>query len=182
MSTAPTAVSDSIAAPGIFTGDDMALTPRRGPLQRAGRIARRQPLGVIGLFVILALVLTAVFAPLLAPYDPTSTQFKSLRKPNATNFFGTDDKGRDIFSRVIHGSRTSLEVGIIATVVGVVGGAVVGLLSGYFGGWTDTIIQRVMDALMAFPVLILALIMIAVVGSSIRNLMVVVGILSLIHI
>jgi peptide/nickel transport system permease protein len=133
-------------------------------------------LGVLGLAVILMLVLTAVFAPVLAPYDPTSTQFRSLRKPNAVNYFGTDDKGRDIFSRVIHGSRTSLEVGIIATAVGVIGGTLVGLFSGYFGGWTDTIIQRVMDALMAFPVLILALIMIAVVGSSIRNLMVVVGI------
>ena len=154
----------------------LAVVRRRGGWRRARRLMRSQPLGTAGLIIIAMLVLMAVFAPLVAPYDPTSTEFRSLRAPSANNWFGTDDKGRDLLSRVIHGSRTSLQVGIIATFVGVVGGTLVGLMSGYFGGWTDTLFQRLMDAMQAFPTLILALIMVAVVGSSIFNLMVVVGI------
>jgi peptide/nickel transport system permease protein len=152
------------------------LVQRPSRRRRILHLLRAQPLGAAGLLVILLLVLTAVFAPLIAPYDPTSTEFRSLRSPNSTNLFGTDDKGRDIFSRVIYGSRTSLKVGIIATAIGVIGGALVGLISGYLGGWSDTIIQRLMDAMMAFPTLILALIMIAVLGTSIVNLMIVVGV------
>lgn len=175
MNLTQSAASDHLLdSPSAFE-EPLVLTAGRSRLQRAGLLARQQPLGAFGLIVIVLLVLTAAFAPLIAPYDPTSTQFSSLQKPNATNYFGTDDKGRDIFSRVVFGSRTSLEVGIIATAVGVIGGTVVGLLSGYFGGWVDTIIQRAMDSLMAFPILILALIMVAVVGSSIRNLMAIVG-------
>lgn len=162
---APTAVPSEIA---------IAL-PGRSRTARLRRLLRSQPLGVFGLLVIVALILIAILAQQVAPYDPTSIQFHNLLRPNAVNWFGTDDKGRDIFSRVIYGSRTSLEVGIIATTVGVVGGTLIGLISGYFGGWIDMAIQRVMDAMQAFPILILALIMIAVVGPSIRNLMVIVG-------
>jgi peptide/nickel transport system permease protein len=154
----------------------MTALPRPSRWRKIRRLVRSQPLGTAGLVIVVVLVLMAIFAPLVAPYDPTSTEFRSLRSPNSTNWFGTDDKGRDIFSRVIYGSRTSLQVGIIATVVGVIGGTLVGLISGYFGGWLDTIFQRVMDAVQSLPVLILALIMVAVVGSSITNLMVVVGI------
>jgi peptide/nickel transport system permease protein len=160
------------AAPIEATG----LIQRPSRRRKALRLMRTQPLGAASLVVIVALVLTAVFAPAIAPYDPTSTEFRSLQSPNGTNLFGTDDKGRDVFSRVIYGSRTSLKVGIIATAIGVIGGALVGLISGYFGGWADTIIQRLVDAMMAFPTLILALIMIAVLGTSIVNLMIVVGI------
>jgi peptide/nickel transport system permease protein len=175
MSVTQPAVSDILSGQRIGDAEPLAHAVDHGRLYRLRKIARKEPLGVFGFVIIVILVLTAVFAPVIAPYDPTSTQFRSLQKPSATNLFGTDDKGRDIFSRVVYGSRTSLEVGIIATTVGVIGGTIVGLLSGYFGGWIDTTIQRVMDSLMAFPILILALIMIAVVGSSIRNLMVVVG-------
>jgi peptide/nickel transport system permease protein len=149
---------------------------RRGPLRHLAIFVQHQPMGTAGLFVVVLLVATAIFAPLIGRYDPTSTQFHTLLHPSAANYFGTDDLGRDVYSRVIFGSRTSLEVGIIATTVGVVGGTLIGLVSGYFGGWIDMIVQRLMDALMAFPLLILALIMIAVVGSSLRNLMAVVGI------
>jgi len=140
------------------------------------RVMRQQPLGVFGAIVIIVLILVAIFADFVAPYDPTDIQFKSIQSPNGTNFFGTDNLGRDIFSRVILGSRTSLEVGIIATVIGTVGGALVGLLSGYFGGVIDMVLQRIMDALLAFPLIILALIMVAVFGNSIEKLMMVVGI------
>lgn len=171
MSTAPTDVAES-AIPTLSLEEPRSV----GRWNKVRRLVLGQPLGSAGLVVILALVLVAVFAPLIAPYDPTSTEGRSLRSPSTTNFFGTDDKGRDVFSRVVYGSRTSLQVGIIATFVGVTGGALVGLLSGYFGGWTDTIFQRLMDSLQAFPTLILALIMVAVVGTSIVNLMIVVGI------
>ena len=163
-------------APSAGPDDVLLQLPRVGKWRVARRLMRSQPLGTAGLVIILVLVFMAIFAPLLAPYDPTSIEGRSLRAPSSEHFFGTDDKGRDVLSRVIHGSRTSLEVGIIATFVGVVGGTLVGLLSGYFGGWIDTIFQRLMDSLQAFPTLILALIMVAVVGSSIVNLMVVVGI------
>jgi peptide/nickel transport system permease protein len=156
--------------------EGLAALPRPGRWRKARRLLRSQPLGTAGLFIVVVLVLMAVFAPLVAPYDPISTEFRSLRPPNSTNWFGTDDKGRDILSRVIYGSRTSLQVGIIATLVGAVGGTLVGLVSGYVGGWTDALFQRLMDALQSFPLLILALIMVAVVGSSITNLMIVVGI------
>lgn len=163
---------DEIAAPAGYD----AIFQRPNRWAKLSRLARSQPLGAAGLVIIILLVLMATFAPVVAPYDPTSTEFRSLRSPNATNIFGTDDKGRDVLSRVIYGSQTSLKVGIIATTIGVLGGALVGLISGYFGSWPDTIIQRIMDAMMAFPTLILALIMIAVLGASIVNLMIVVGI------
>jgi peptide/nickel transport system permease protein len=140
------------------------------------RIARHQPLGVLGAVVIFVLITTSILADIVAPYDPTSTEFSGIQSPNGTNLFGTDDKGRDILSRVIYGSRTSLQVGIIATVIGTTGGLLVGLISGYFGGIVDIMLQRVMDALQAFPLIILALIMVAVFGNSVGKLMVVVGI------
>jgi peptide/nickel transport system permease protein len=145
-------------------------------LTKLGRVARRQPLGVIGAVLIMALILTSILAPFVAPYDPTNTDGTNLQSPNGTYWFGTDDKGRDIFSRVVYGSRTSLQVGLIATLIGTVGGAIVGLTSGYFGGAFDSIMQRFMDALLAFPLIILALIMVAVFGNSISKLMMVVGI------
>jgi peptide/nickel transport system permease protein len=160
----------------LDVGLQEAVAPRPSLGARLRRLLRTQPLGVFGLAVVVLMVLVAIFADLLAPYDPTSTQFENLLSPNWTNLFGTDDKGRDVFSRVVYGSRTSLQVGLIATAVGVLGGVAVGLSSGYFGGWLDSISQRVMDAMLAFPTLILALIMVSVWGSSIHILMVVVGV------
>ncbi|MGH2598469.1 MAG: ABC transporter permease, partial [Dehalococcoidia bacterium] len=168
------ATSQSLTEAAPIEATSLIQRPNRW--RKALRLLRTQPLGAASLVVIVLLVLTAVFAEVIAPYDPTSTEFRSLQSPNGTNLFGTDDKGRDVFSRVIYGSRTSLKVGIIATAIGVIGGALVGLISGYFGGWADTIIQRMVDTMMAFPTLILALIMIAVLGTSIVNLMIVVGI------
>jgi peptide/nickel transport system permease protein len=122
------------------------------------------------------LILTSVFAEQIATADPANTDGRSLQSPNTSYYFGTDDKGRDVFSRVIHGSRTSLKVGIIATSIGTLGGLLVGLFSGYFGGVIDIVLQRMMDTLLAFPALILALIMISAFGNSITNLMIVIGI------
>jgi peptide/nickel transport system permease protein len=149
---------------------------RRSGWSKLGRIARQQPLGVVGLLLILALIVTAIFAGVIAPYDPTSIEQESLQSPNAQHWFGTDDKGRDVFSRVVYGSQVSLKIGLIATLVGSIGGALIGIVSGYFRGTVDMLLQRLMDALQAFPFIILALIMIAVFGTSILKLMIVVGI------
>ena len=166
--TAANIASESLSAVSEF--------PSQRRVRKLSRIARQQPLGVLGALIIVALIVTSALADTVAPYDPTSTEFSGLQSPNGTNLFGTDDKGRDILSRVIHGSRTSLEVGIIATVIGTLGGLLVGLISGYFGGIVDLLLQRVMDALQAFPLIILALIMVAIFGNSVVKLMVVVGI------
>jgi peptide/nickel transport system permease protein len=144
--------------------------------KRVRRLIRTQPLGAFFLLVIVALIVIAVFAPFFATHSPTTTGATNLESPSMDHWFGTDHLGRDIYSRVVHGSRTSLQVGIIATAIGVIGGAFIGLVSGYFGGWLDMFFQRIVDTLMAFPLLILALIMIAVVGPSMRNVMIVVGI------
>lgn len=137
---------------------------------------KQQPLGLLGAFLVLVLIVVAIFADVIAPYGANDIQFSSIESPNSTNWFGTDNLGRDVFSRVVLGSRTSLEVGIIATLIGAVGGMLVGLVSGYFGGIIDMILQRIMDALLAFPLIILALIMVAVFGNSIEKLMLVVGV------
>ncbi|MFN0145267.1 MAG: ABC transporter permease [Dehalococcoidia bacterium] len=158
----------------ILIGQDLVTGPSR--LAKLRRVARQQPLGVLGFAIILFLILTSLLADVVAPFDPTNTDALGLQSPNGTNLFGTDDKGRDILSRVIYGSRTSLQVGIIATLIGTVGGLLVGLLSGYLGGIFDIVLQRVMDALQAFPLIILALIMVAVLGNSVTKLMIVVGI------
>ncbi len=150
--------------------------PGRTRWQRVRRLIRVQPIGAISLFIILGLVLVAIFAPWLAPHDATAGVGPTLEAPSSSHWFGTDNQGRDIFSRVIEGSRTALQVAIFATALGVVAGSFIGLVSGYFGGWLDMIVQRFVDAVMAFPLLILALVMIAVVGESLRNVIIVIGI------
>lgn len=143
---------------------------------KALRTARHQPLGVLGLAIVTALVLTAFLARFIAPFDPTSIENRSLQSPSSKHLFGTDDKGRDVFSRVVYGSQVSLKIGLIATFIGSLGGAFIGIVSGYFRGAVDMLLQRMMEALQAFPFIILALIMIAIFGTSIVKLMIVVGI------
>jgi len=128
------------------------------------RFARRQPVGFISLAIILALIVIAVLAPLIAPYDATEVaQGARLASPSLSHPFGTDNLSRDIFSRVVLGARVSIEVGFIAVVIGVGGGAAVGVLSGYTGGKLDMGLQRLMDALMTFPTLVLAMTLTAII-------------------
>lgn len=125
------------------------------------------------------LVLTAIFAPLLAPYPPNETNpVDYLRPPSLEHPFGTDELGRDILSRTIYGSRVSLQVVAISITLSVVAGAAIGLVSGYFGGWWDEGIMRVMDALLAFPVLILALAIVAILGPSLTNAMIAIAVVN----
>lgn len=163
-------MSGTVAEPALDEED----APRRpGAVTRLLRAARRQPLGAAGALVLLGMVILAVFAPWIAPHDPIEGDPSALYvPPNAQYLLGTDAFGRDILSRLIHGARVSLLVGLGASLLGVSVGAALGIVSGYRGGWLDTIVQRVMDAMLAFPMLLLALAMAAVLGPSLPNVII----------
>jgi peptide/nickel transport system permease protein len=147
-------------------------------MPRAVRKFLRKPLAVLGLLIVTALVMTALFAPVLAPYDPTRPDFSAiLQPPSAQYWLGTDEIGRDVLSRLIFGSRASLQAGLIAVLLAAGLGVPIGLLSGYFRGFLDDyVIMRVTDAMMAFPVIVLALALAAIVGASLTTAMVAIGI------
>lgn len=134
------------------------------------RFARRNPLGAVAACVILVLVLTAVLAPLVAPYNPLlPNPIDRLQGPSAAHLFGTDDIGRDVFSRVIYGGRVSLEVGVLTVLLGTVLGAAIGLISGFWSGRADIVVQRVLDSIQSIPGLLLALVVAAVIGAGTIN-------------
>jgi peptide/nickel transport system permease protein len=128
---------------------------------------RAQPLGAAGFLVILAYVIMAVGARWLAPYDPEEIDFAAqLARPSLEHWFGTDQFGRDVFSRLIYGARTAIAIGILSSLVGCTIGALIGAASGYFGGRIDTIIQRMVDIMLSFPIIVLAMVVIAVLGKK----------------
>jgi peptide/nickel transport system permease protein len=134
------------------------------------------PSAVVGLMVVLFWVVCAMFWPLFAPYDPDAQHYSAiLAHPSATHLLGTDQLGRDVLSRVLAGSREVLLLAPPATLIGLVGGTIVGLVTAYYGGWLDEVVMRVMDAIMAFPFIILALLLLAVVGPSPVNVILVIG-------
>lgn len=139
------------------------------------RLFARNRGALIGLVLLLGWMLVAFFAEAVAPYDPIETVAGAREAPSALHWFGTDRLGRDVLSRVIFGSRISLLLGVISVLIGLLSGTLLGLLAGFYGGWTDTIIMRLMDAFLAFPGLLLALIIIATLGPSIQNVMLAVG-------
>ncbi len=144
--------------------------PSPGFVKVALNFARHKPLGAAGAVMIVLLVVTALFAPQIAPHDPDKPFYsEKLQTPTSKHIFGTDNFGRDVFSRVVYGSRVSLLVGFMSVGLGTLGGSIVGLVSGFKGGKLDLIIQRVVDAVMAFPGLILALAIVAVLGPSLIN-------------
>ena len=142
---------------------------------------RRYPLGAIGALIFLVFVLTAIFAPLLTGFDPTSTNAKaSLAKPGAAgHHLGADFMGRDMFSRIIYGARISLAVGIGSTLLSCIFGVTIGLTSGYFGGWYDLIVQRFIDVMQSLPLLVMALVMAASLGPSMSNTIIAIAIPSI---
>jgi len=144
---------------------------------RALFFVRRYPLGAIGAAIVIAFVLTAVFADFIAPIDPTATNAKySLARPGSMFWLGADFMGRDMFSRIVHGARISLAVGVGATALGGIIGIVVGLASGFIGGWVDLALQRLMDIMQALPLLVMAIIMAASLGPSLRNTIIAIAI------
>lgn len=137
----------------------------------------RRPLAVLGLVLVLGMVLAALFAPLLAPHAPTKADFGAiLAAPSAKHPLGTDELGRDVLSRLLFGARASLQAGMLAVLIAVVIGVPVGLVSGYRRGWVDEVVMRLTDAVMAFPVIVLALAMTAVLGASLTTAMVAIGV------
>lgn len=138
-------------------------------------------LAVFGLVVMVLYILMAVFAPLLAPYDPIADQALSERfaGPSAEHPLGQDELGRDILSRIIYGARISLTAGLAAVAFATVGGTVVGLIAGYAGGWTDAILMRLMDVLLAFPSILLAIVIVSILGQGLTNALLAVGIILL---
>ena len=127
-----------------------------------------QPLGAAGLVVIVAMGICAAFAQWVAPYDPLTVDYAAqLARPSAEHWLGTDSFGRDVASRIIYGARTALAIGFIASFLGCTAGAVIGVASAYFGGRTDLIIQGVMDVLLSFPIIVLAITVVAVLGNHV---------------
>jgi peptide/nickel transport system permease protein len=140
-------------------------------------LAKRYPLGGVGLAIVLAFILVALFAPYITAHDPLATNPSiSLAKPSLDHLMGTDFMGRDLFSRVVHGARTSLAVAFGATALGVFFGVLIGLASGYLGGWVDLTTQRVIDMLQSLPTLILAMAMAAALGPSLVNTIIAIAI------
>jgi len=127
---------------------------------------------IFGSVIILVLILAAIFAPLLAPYDPYQINLvESIQQPSAHHLLGTDEMGRDVLSRIIYGTRIALLVGVIVVTVSGAIGMLLGLIAGYFGGWTETIIMRLMDALMSLPPLILMLAISVMLGGGLKNVL-----------
>ena len=150
-------------------------------LDSPGRVALRtllaRPTAVFGAVVLLAMTVLAVFAPWIAPYDPLATSWAAVRKaPSAAHWFGTDEVGRDLLSRVIWGARASLSAGVIAVSIAVSVGVPIGMVAGYVGGWVDAVIGRLTDAMLAVPFLILAIALAAFLGPSLGNAMIAIGV------
>jgi peptide/nickel transport system permease protein len=154
------------------TGFDEA-PPHVSELRRFLKVFFGRKLVAVGFFIILVILILAVFAPLIAPYNPVKIDMSDRLQPSSWNhWFGTDFQGRDTLSRVIFGSRISLIIGISAVSIGAISGMALGLIAGYFGGYTNVVIMRITDALMAFPGLLLVLIIAALLGSGMRNVII----------
>lgn len=138
-------------------------------LQKLAAMARRQPLGAVGVVIVLTLILLAVFAGVVTAYDPVENHFtKMLVPPSAEYWLGTDQFGRDILTRLIYGARTALFIGLVSAFLGATTGLVLGVASAYFGGTFDLLFMRVIDVFMAFPVIIMALAVVSIFGSDLH--------------
>ena len=169
--------SQDIAEP-VSDGLARAAAPKARTFRaRAIRHLRGSVSGKIGLALVLLVIVMAVFAPLLAPHSPyTIRNEHRLLGPSSDYPLGTDEFGRDILSRIIYGARISLQVGAISVVIALIVGGVLGLISGFYGGWADTIISRLLDIVFAFPDILLAIALLAVLGPDLKNVMIAIGI------
>src|SRR5262245_20399112 len=165
------------AGVGVDSAVLTARAARPGWATTLGRFVRKKPLGAAGGLVMLVILLTAVFADQVSTRDPIATDAAhTLARPSADHWLGSDHLGRDIYSRIVHGARVSLIVGVASTLLGSVLGGVIGLLSGYVGGKTDLVSQRLLDILQGLPLLVLALVMSAALGPSIENVVIAISI------
>src|SRR6187431_2613373 len=147
------------------------------PWARAWRRLRRRQGAMVGLVIVALLVLVAILAPWVAPYDPIATSWSLVRKPPSwAHWLGTDEVGRDVLSRVIWGARASLSAGLVSVGIALGVGVPLGLLAGYAGGWIDSVLSRIVDAILVVGVLILAIALAAFLGPSLSNAMIAIGV------
>lgn len=166
----------ALQATGPLAESEQALTgmrPRPPWWLNLLWFCKRKPLGAFGAILVILLVIVAIAAPVIATGDPLETNSKYVfNPPNSDTWLGGDQIGRDVYSRLVYGTRISLVVGLLSVVFGVTIGFLIGIVSGYFGGITDLVVQRIMDAMMAFPALILALAIMAGLGASVTNVVI----------
>jgi len=154
--------------------------PTRTRARMAWNQLRRNRTGLIGMAILALFLVAGVFAAALAPSDPYEIELEAgLKKPSPTHWLGQDELGRDLLSRIIYGARLSLVIGAIAVTIGVGFGVPLGALSGYFGGWFDLLLQRLIDIMLAFPGVLLAIVLVAILGVGLPQVMVAVGIVSI---
>jgi peptide/nickel transport system permease protein len=152
---------------------DPAEQGGRSPWRATIRFCRREPLGAFGMAIVIIMAVAGFSAELIAPYNPTSNDFAAMTEaPSWAHWLGTDQFGRDLLSRIIYGARTALIVGLSSALVGGVSGLVLGVGSAYFGGMIDLILQRVFDIVMAFPLIIMALAVVAIFGTGVQNVII----------
>jgi len=167
----------AVLEPGGLPRDGAAPALPAGPWRRALRRLRRRRSAMFGLAVVLLFVVMALAAPWIAPHDPIATSWSAIRKaPSAAHWFGTDEIGRDVLSRVIWGAQASLLAGVMSVSISLLLGVPIGLAAGFLGGWVDALISRITDAFLACPFLILAIAMAAFLGPSLTNAMIAIGI------
>lgn len=146
----------------------------------AWRRLKRNKVALLGALIVVILLFTALAAPLIAPYDPVhdGSLKERLQPPSSKHWLGTDKLGRDIFSRIVYGARISVEVGVISVGIALIVGTLMGALGGYYGGWLDSILMRIVDIMLAFPSVLLAIAIMAVLGPSLENAMVAIGLVN----
>ena len=159
--------------------DEQVVTKKRSQLKEVWRRFCRNKQAMIGLAMLLLLIFAAVFANVIAPYDPVEQNLLiRLQGPSAAHWFGTDELGRDIFSRILYGARISLTVGLIGVSISCVAGCALGAIAGYYGGILDTVIMRISDIMMAIPSILLNISIVAALGTGLQNVMIAIGISS----
>ena len=156
-----------------------AVIKKRSQLKEIWRRFRRNKQAMVGMCMLLLMIFSAIFASVISPYDPLQQDIiNRLQPPSAAHFFGTDELGRDIFSRILYGSRISLTVGLIAVSISSVVGCALGAIAGYYGGVLDNVIMRCTDVLMAIPSILLNISIVAALGTGLQNVMIAIGISS----
>lgn len=164
----------------IKDNKDEQLYSSRSPFRLAVNRFKKNKRAVIGLWIVVVFVLLAILAPIIAPYDPlTQNMETTLESPSITHILGTDEFGRDIFSRILYGAQISLAIGFVGVLIALVAGIILGTISGYFGGLIDSLTMRVIDVFMAFPSFLLALAIVSILGPGMINVMIAIGIFAI---
>jgi peptide/nickel transport system permease protein len=161
----------------VYSYEISEMPPRVNQARRFFRVMFSRPLVVFGAFIILAFLVIGIFTPLVSPYHPNQQDLSAaLQQPSRSHLLGTDDLGRDVLSRIFYGTRVSLVVGVVAVAIASLLGITMGMVAGYFGGWINAVIMRSMDAMLAIPPLVLALVIATALGGGLRNVLISLGI------